>query len=144
MSAQESADGDADSKPRMPPTPLDKNYDDMTARELRGSIAREVGKNANWDSALTKDTLNSVYAALTGEYFVPKRDLNRPDAPDYHPRKTILRGVVYEAQIGTPVDGWSVGDGQPSQLRRDELQALREEMADRGNQMLEGDADGQQ
>lgn len=126
----------------MPETPLDRDYDDMTASHLRGSIAVEVGKNTNWDTHLTKDTLNSVYAALTGEYAVPKRDLHRPNSPEFRDRRTILRMVVVEAGIGSPEDEWSVPEDEPSHLRRDELQTLREEMADRGNQMLE-DGDGE-
>jgi len=115
---------------------LQKEYGEMTCAELRGSILRATGKTGRWRTPLTKDTLNSIYAYLTGEYVVSKLALDNPDHPEYHPRQYILTALVHEVPIGEPRDEWSSTSGdQPSQLRRDELQTLREEMADRDNQM---------
>jgi len=121
----------------LPESPLDCPYGEMARFQLRGSIAVEAGKKTNWETPLTKETLNSVYAYLTGEYVIPKRALHNPDHPAFRPRQYILSTVVFEAAIGEPQDEWSpVGGSQPTELRRDELQTLREEMDSRGNQMI--------
>lgn len=139
---------------------LDKDYDEMNRAELRGSIVREVGKNREWHTPLTKDTLNSIIAYLTGRWYIPKKALNRPDHNDFATRQEVLEAVVWEVPISVMaetdddgelededgLDKWSHPElRSPDQLRRDELQELREEMSDRTDQRHpDTRADGQQ
>lgn len=110
---------------------LDKRDDEMTRQELRGSILAELGYNEPWYTPLSKRALNSLHAYLTGSYYVPKWALYRPDHAKYAPRREVLLAVVWLVPIGEPEDRWSpVTSGYPSELRRDELQTLREAMDD--------------
>lgn len=119
-------------KPEMPESPLDKDVDDMRRWELRGKIAVLVGCNTNWRTPLSKSTLNSVYAYMTGEFHVQPARIHHQDAT---PRSEILLSVVYAAGIGDPDDRWTPTNGEtPRELRRDELQKLYEVMSDRGDQ----------
>lgn len=130
---------------------LDKEYGEMNRAELRGSIVREVGKNRYWHTPLTKDTLNSIFAYLTGRWYIPKKALRRPDHNDFASRQEVLEAVVWEVPISVMaehtdddedvdededgLDKWSHPElRSPDQLRRDELQELREEMSDRTDQ----------
>lgn len=119
----------------IPDSPLDKPRSEMNRAELRGKIARRAAVTTNWATPLDWNTLNSVYAYLTGEFYVPKSASHRPNHPDYKPRDDILLAVVHEAEIGELSDEWSAAvDGQPQGLRKDELLELDRTMADRGDQ----------
>lgn len=114
----------------MPPSRLDKDREDKTRAELRGTIAREAGKRTRWDTPLDKETLNTVYAYLTGEYVVPKRALYKPDHPDHESRRVIALYVAEEVRL------WG-DDSEPYNypsrkhvlpFNRDELVQIREAM----------------
>lgn len=126
-----------DSDSRMPNTALDKDREDKTRSELRGTIAKRVGARTQWGTPLDKDTLNSVYAYLSGGFHVPPSALNKPEHPDFEDRKAVLIAVVSEARIlGAHNSGDWRGEREylPSQLRRAELAALLTEMGKRGDQ----------
>lgn len=119
----------------IPTSPLDKPVGEMTNAEKRGKIARLVGTKTYWPTALDKDTLNSVYAALTGEFHTPHRAMYRPDHPEFVSRNEMLFSVVIESDIGGTGDDWGGPIEEcPSMLRGEELEALIGVLRERGDQ----------
>lgn len=108
----------------------------LTRADLRHKIAVKVGVLENPETPLSKKTLNSVYAWLTGEFHYPREARNRPDHPDFVPRQRVLEAVVYEAGLGEPQDRWSRGNNArlPDGLRKHELYGLMQEMYERADQ----------
>ena len=139
MSADTSA---GDEGGRYVPAFKRKDVDDLTRAELRLAIQAKAGKRGKSHTPLTKETLNSVYAALTGEYSVEPRYLHRPDTEEFKPAHIVLDNVVIEAGIADGPDDPRWGGGSyaemPDQLNLDELRQLYEEMQKRGNQMVKG------
>lgn len=70
---------------------------EMTERELRVKIARMAGHNeASYDTVLTKGTLNSVYAYVTGEFACDPWALHRPASCDFEERSKVMWDVAIE------------------------------------------------
>ena len=110
---------------------LDGDTESLTIPDLRQKIAVQVGCRTQAHTPLDKSTLNSIYAYLTGEFAYPRRARHRVNHPAYCPRHEVLRGVVIEAGLGEPEDGWSASvAGNPRALRRDELLKLAEHLRD--------------
>lgn len=137
------SESDDKSGSAVPASPLDDDLEDMTRAQLRGYIAREVGKRTNWETPFDKDTLNSIHAYLTGSYYVSKRVLHKPDHPDWASRKAILCAVVFRSPIGEPDDEWSQSeDSSPGELRWSELRTLAERVDSQESELLSGGSDG--
>lgn len=101
---------------------VDAPLEDMTAAELRTRIARDVGALTNPMTALDKGTLNSIYAYLTGEFYIPKSALDRYDSVRWKSRSEVLRAVLVEAGLD---DIYARGpDYDPDYLRVEELRRL--------------------
>jgi len=118
----------------VPASPLDKDRSEQVVAELRGVVARKTGVRTDWSTPLDKETLNSVYAYLSGEFAVPKTALHKPQHPDFEDREHILWAVVSAAGIGGPEDDWSQStEYTPNSLRKDELKELIAAMNERGD-----------
>lgn len=117
---------------------LDGDTSDLTRSDLRQKIAAYAGHRPRPDTPLGKETLNSVYAYLTGEFYYPPAAANRPDHVDFSSRKDVLVAVVYNSGIGEEADEWSRSvnkqEDMPDALRRDELLTLAEKMKDTKDQ----------
>jgi hypothetical protein len=106
---------------------MEGKFINMTTRELRAKVGRIVGTHQNPDSALHKNTLNSAYAYLTGEFLYPRRARHRQDSPDFVPRKEALVSVVAACGgIAHPDDERWMRDYEdlPEALKWDELLEL--------------------
>lgn len=79
--------------------PDSREYERFRVRQLRGRIGMKVGTNEGISrNPLKKPTLNSLYAYLTGEFFVSPQVMGTPLSPD---RESIMRAVADEADIIT-------------------------------------------
>lgn len=113
--------------------------------ELRLAIARRAGTRTTDSCGLDKNTLNSVYAYLTGEFYLPRYTYHRPEHPEFVSRKKVLYAVAHEAEVDTL--GADVAEDEdvesdwarpleaaPRELRRADLYDLLTEMKQRDDQ----------
>lgn len=114
------------------------NYQSMTIPALRSSILMKVGKRGNWDSPFTREELNKIYAAMTGEYLVPKPHLYKTHHEEWVSRDEMLVEVAAKAGISEPDDSvWGPHVESPDLFRKSELVTIRMKLQATGDKMVE-------
>jgi len=111
-------------------------YSDLTVTGLRSSILSKLAKRGDWNTPFTREELNALYGALTGEYLTPKRHLYRPDHAEWQSRESMLRYVAAMAGVSEP-DGavWGENVDCPDHFRKRELVQIRKKLVETGNKM---------
>lgn len=99
--------------------------DELTVPELRAEVQSRAGVNELSYSAFTKSTLNSVYAYLTGEFYIKPDHIHLSRSDD---RADVLEAVARAAEI----EDWL--DDPVAQFNKDHIESLLEEMNERGDQ----------
>lgn len=99
----------------------DRNFGEMARWELRGWIARYVGRRKqNLRTPMTMTTLNSVYAYLTGGFAVPPREINT----EFSPGRGHVK-ILVASEVG--IDDYPF-EPNPRPFRREELQSIAEKL----------------
>lgn len=120
--------------------PLGAPVDEMNVPELRGKIMRMCGTRGRWYTPLDKDTLNSLYAYLTGSFHTDKKYLHASDHPKFKPRAVIVRDVAW--QVGLADEGAPGGSQEwmgpvpelPDRLYKCELLHIIDQLEEKGDQ----------
>lgn len=125
-------------------------YMDMTMEEQRREILERLGvlwddetdRGENPDTGITKASMNSLHAYLTGEYAVWPQRLFAPESPSWYQLKfRLARDLDISSYVEHYRENVQDGDGSPRAYNKDELARILAKMDETGDQRsLAGDS----